>query len=122
MTDFSFLLDRIKAQTPEETRESLKRAGILDENGQLAEKYRPKSDKTIVDIEEIKEALDVIAEFDKLNLNEVELHENGEPIQIPEGYLEEFKFCGLCNRNFIEMEWWKIPPEEFEWKEVGSVA
>lgn len=37
---FSFMLKWLIQQTPEERRESLRQAGIIDADGKLAEKYR----------------------------------------------------------------------------------
>ena len=39
MGKFDYILDLCKARTPEETRESMKRLGILDEDGELADHY-----------------------------------------------------------------------------------
>ena len=40
MTDFSYILDSMKKRTPEESRKTLQDAGILDDNGELHERYR----------------------------------------------------------------------------------
>lgn len=65
-------------------------------------------------VERIRELLAEIAEFNSVNLEEIILTENDEPIQIPKNLLEEFKFCGLANKAFVEMEWWKPENHVFE--------
>ena len=37
---FDFIVERVMKKTPEETRQSLVRAGVLTEDGQLTEHYR----------------------------------------------------------------------------------
>jgi len=39
---FQFILDLIQKQTPEETRQSLVRAGIITESGELTSHYKPR--------------------------------------------------------------------------------
>jgi hypothetical protein len=56
-----------------------------------------------VDLEKIKAALAVIDEFNELDLNEVELYEGGELIKYPPGTLEKWRFVGLTNKMFVEM-------------------
>jgi len=42
---FQYIIDHMEKMTPEETKQSLIRAGILTEDGQLAEKYRQGEDE-----------------------------------------------------------------------------
>jgi hypothetical protein len=67
--------------------------------------------KTRVDIEKIKAAQDVINAFNHLALNEVEFFENGEQVQIPDGVIDEYRFTGLNNRDFITMGFYTGNPD-----------
>ena len=60
-----------------------------------------------IDIERVRELLEAIAEINRAPLEEIEVYENGEKVDIPTVCLEDWKFTGLGNINFIEMEPWK---------------
>jgi len=63
--------------------------------------------KQIVNIEAIKLARQVFREFNRLDLSQVELYENGKPLPVTSDMIDEFKFCGLNNENFVDMRWWE---------------
>ncbi len=60
----------------------------------------------IVNIEDLRSALEVIDNFNKLNLWDIELHEKGQAITITQKCLEEWRFVGMSNISFIESEFW----------------
>lgn len=65
------------------------------------------SDKPIVPIEPILHAIAVIAEFNRLNLAEVTLHQNGEPIPgVTPEVVRRFRVTGLANKDFLVAEFW----------------
>ena len=55
-------------------------------------------------VRRLREELDFI---NKLNLQQIEWYENGQKVEIDPKVLEEFKFVGLSNENFITMEFYK---------------
>lgn len=59
-----------------------------------------------VDIKPIREALLALDMFNAIPFEELELVENGELISIPPKAREEWKFVGLCNSSFVELEGW----------------
>ena len=68
--------------------------------------------KEHIDIESIRLALRVLAHFDKIDLENVELHENGIPLHYAGDkiqILDNFKFTGLSNRSFVDMQFWLEP-------------
>lgn len=62
--------------------------------------------KKVVDISALKLALQIIANFNALNLHNVELVDNGVPINVTPEMIDNFKFTGLSNKDFVAMEWW----------------
>ena len=58
-------------------------------------------------LERIKALLAELHEFNSHDLKDLELTENGEQIMIPDEVLEEWRFIGLSNQSFVEMEFWK---------------
>lgn len=69
-------------------------------------------EKKVVPIEEIQSAIMVIADFNKLNLDNIELTENGEKIVISNEIRESWKFIGMSNRSFVECRYWERTEEE----------
>ncbi len=63
--------------------------------------------KKIVHIEAVKLALHVLADFNALDLTQVELYENEKLLPITPEILDDFRFCGLSNRDFVERRWWQ---------------
>jgi hypothetical protein len=63
----------------------------------------------------IEKFLKIKKELDKLNstpLEEIQFFENGEPIEIDERLLEQWKYIGLNNFDFIITEFYKENPEK----------
>jgi len=61
-------------------------------------------------VEKIRELISLLKEFNSLNLQEIiELTENDQVISISDAVYEEWKFIGLSNQSFVEMEFWKKP-------------
>jgi hypothetical protein len=60
-----------------------------------------------IDIEKIRALREELRAFNRLPLDEVEFYENGKPMNIPPSIVEEFKFTGLNNADFIDTEFWK---------------
>lgn len=56
-----------------------------------------------VPIEPIRELLQKLQEFNDLDLKEVQLTENGVPIPVS----DDWRFIGLSNAAFVELEYWK---------------
>ncbi len=72
---------------------------------------------TQVAIEPIREAMRVLAEFNRLDLASIILTEGGKPIPgVTPALIEGFRFVGLSNKEFVDMEWWNIPAEQLTWK------
>lgn len=65
--------------------------------------------KQIVNIEAVKLAYAVLEEFNKLNLYDVNLYENGVQIPITNKILDSWRFVGMSNSSFVETEFWKSP-------------
>ena len=60
-----------------------------------------------VPIEPIQQATAVIDEFNRLDLSKVVLTEGGKPLPVTAKMLEEFRFVGFTNKNFVELRWWE---------------
>lgn len=60
-----------------------------------------------VDIEKIQEALEVLADFNKLDLDTLDLYEKGVIIDIDSDTKREFEFIGLSNSSFIRYRYWE---------------
>jgi hypothetical protein len=63
--------------------------------------------KRKVSVEYIKDLLKSINEFNSLDLHDIQLVENGIPLVISDDILNEWRFIGLTNTSFIELEFWK---------------
>ena len=62
-----------------------------------------------MDIEEIQELIERMSAFNRLPLSEVEWHKGGVKLDVPANFIEDFKFTGLSNKCFVEMEFWRGP-------------
>lgn len=62
--------------------------------------------KKQIPIERIRQLIAELKEFDAEDLSKVELTENGKVIPISPEILEEWRFIGLSNYSFIELEFW----------------
>ena len=60
-----------------------------------------------VDIEWIKFLRNELHKINIVDLSSITFLENGIPIEIKKEIIEEFKFAGLNNTTFIEMELYK---------------
>lgn len=69
------------------------------------------SDKKRVDVEEIRAIIEKYREMQKLDVNEVDLYENGIRIDVPQSLKDEWKYAGLCFCEYIEFEAYKIKGE-----------
>lgn len=70
------------------------------------------SGKPRVSIDEVANAHKLLVEFNRLDLRNVVLTENGKVLQIPPEKLEEWHFIGMSNDAFVESRFW-----ETEWSE-----
>ena len=70
--------------------------------------------KRKVDIEYVRNLLAELDKIDAIPLSEMQLYENGQKIEILPETIEEWRFVGLSNRAFIEMEVWKHPERLME--------
>jgi hypothetical protein len=64
------------------------------------------SRKVIVNIEELNAIQLRLQEINSLDLANIEFREDGKKLDIPKEVIEEFKFVGLCNHSFIEMDFY----------------
>lgn len=58
-------------------------------------------------IERIHALLAELAEFNSRDLSSITLTENGKPLEITPGMLDEWRFVGMANQSFVEVEFWK---------------
>lgn len=59
-------------------------------------------------IANLREAMRVIAHFNAMDLTTLDLHdEDGRPIPVTHEVLEEWRFIGMNNVGFVELEFWK---------------
>lgn len=65
-----------------------------------------------INIEGVKLAIEVIREFNALNLNMVDLCEDGKLIPITQAQLKEWDFVGMGNKTFVECRFWEETVEE----------
>lgn len=72
--------------------------------------YLTMTTKLRYDIERLKDAMSVIADFNSLDLHHVALYENNQLIPVTEAQLDDWRFVGLSNKSFVELEFWN-------WKE-----
>lgn len=74
-----------------------------------------------VDVEYVRELLAHLAEIDAIPLDQMDLFENSQKVELTPEVIEDWRFVGMSNRAFIEMEFWKN--DDFhETEEVGSVS
>lgn len=63
--------------------------------------------KLTLDIDELKKALSLIARINMLDIADITFVEGEEELDIPKKVVEEFKFTGLNNIDFIKTEYYK---------------
>jgi len=61
----------------------------------------------VVSIEEIKALREKLAEINRVDLESITFTENGEVVKIDQRYIDEWKYIGLNNVDFILMEFHK---------------
>ena len=66
-----------------------------------------------VDIEEVRSLLNRLAEIDAIPLAQMDLFENGQQIELTPKVIEDWRFVGMTNRAFIEMEFWNAEDANF---------
>lgn len=59
-----------------------------------------------IDIEKIQVLQEELRAFNRLLLDEIKFYENGKPMNIPSSIIEKFKFTGLNNSDFVDMQFW----------------
>lgn len=64
----------------------------------------------VVNIEVVKRLLQDLAEIDKVPFDQIEWHLDGKPLDIPKEILKEWKFMGMCNHSFVDMEFYNEEP------------
>ena len=62
---------------------------------------------TRIDIEHVLKIQAERFRINSLNLKEIEWYEDGKKVEISPELIEEFKFTGLCNTDFITTESFK---------------
>lgn len=60
-----------------------------------------------IEIEEILKIKERLREINSIDLNKIEFTEGGKVIDINPKYIEEFRFIGLNNSDFIYTEFYK---------------
>jgi hypothetical protein len=55
-----------------------------------------------IDVETIELALRVLGDLNRLDLRDVDFYRDGEPVPVTAEQLDEFKFTGLSNRDFVQ--------------------
>ena len=70
---------------------------------------------TRINIEEVQQLNKRIDEIRSLKLKDIKWYKNGIKLEIPEKAIKAFNFTGLCNDDFIEIEYYK--PEVYN-KEI----
>lgn len=63
--------------------------------------------KTIINVEDVRRIREELAVINRLKLEDIEWHENGQPLVIAPEAIEYWRFCGLNNTGFIEFEIYK---------------
>ena len=60
--------------------------------------------RTIINIEEVRALQERRREINKIDLNDIDFYENGVMVTPTKEALEEWRFTGLSNIDFVEME------------------
>jgi hypothetical protein len=70
--------------------------------------------KTRVDVEEVLALLKRREEINALDIGDIEWHEGGKPLTVHPDVLKHYRFVGLGNTGFVEMELYKeVPCQQF---------
>lgn len=62
---------------------------------------------TKINVEDVMKLLEEWRRIQNLDPNQVELYENGQKVEIPQKYIDDWKFTGLGYVGFIETEFYK---------------
>jgi hypothetical protein len=57
-----------------------------------------------IPVEPIEQAIEVLSNFNKLKLKDIQLTRGGVPF--PMKHLDNFRFTGLSNKNYVDMAWY----------------
>lgn len=68
-------------------------------------------EKIRIDLEEVRALLNRKNEINALDIREIEWYEDGKPLEIPPECLDKWRFIGLTNVFFVELEFWKESTE-----------
>jgi hypothetical protein len=70
---------------------------------------------TRVDFEEVQRLLERRREINRLNFSDIEWFKDGQRIEVPANVQEEFRFTGLANTDFVEIDFAEFTaPESVE--------
>jgi hypothetical protein len=61
------------------------------------------------DVEEIMTHIDALRAFDLIPLEKLELYENGQKVELSPEVIENWKFVGLNNKDFVALRIWEDP-------------
>lgn len=64
-----------------------------------------------INLEEFDELIARFREINKAPLDELEIYQDGVRVVIPPKALEDYRFTGLSNRDFLEMRYWESPDD-----------
>lgn len=77
--------------------------------------------KQLFYIEDIKDAKEYMSKVNSVDLNEIEfLDANSKPVIIDQKFIDEFKFTGLSNCDFILTEFYKTGYDNVEITELKT--
>ena len=62
-----------------------------------------------ITIEEVEALQKRRREINHTPIEEIEWTENGKAIPVTPEQLDDFKFTGLCNIDFVDFAWWRGP-------------
>jgi len=60
-----------------------------------------------IDIEHVRKIQEERLRINKLKLEEIEWYENGKRVEVDPKDAEDFKFTGLCNTDFVTMNFFE---------------
>jgi len=77
--------------------------GVLEIDGcdEEADRLAAPPDRTRVDMEEVLALKARLGEINGFLLEQIDWHANGKPVNVPPRVLDDFKFTGLSNADFV---------------------
>ncbi len=69
------------------------------------------SDKVKINIEDIRKLIKKVNKFEELKFDNIEWYENGEKMFFKPECIDEWRFTGLGNISFVELEGWNLIDE-----------